>query len=82
VICELMGTHFVGQEARRAGGFGKLMCSQFASELEAIISGTIALEGELPATEPPPPIARNLTIAGQRAVIISDTRIDARFVQW
>lgn len=82
VICELMGTHFVGQEGSEEGGFGRMMCSQFASELNDIINGTIGLDGETLATGSEVPIASNLTIAGQRAPIVSPTRQDAGTVQW
>jgi hypothetical protein len=52
VICEIIGVYAieqldtVGRATGDGGGFGSLMCRQGADELEAILSGTIVLEGE------------------------------------
>lgn len=82
VICELMGTHFVGQEATEAGGYGRLLCAQFQQELDAIVAGLVPLTGERLITGSTSPIAANLTVAGTRAPIVSTTRQDAGSIQW
>jgi hypothetical protein len=88
ILCRLLPTHASGEELPTAGdvgvdrSFAGFYCKAYNAELQALLNGTIALEGELPATEPEPQIARNLTIAGQRAPIISTTRIDAGSIQW
>jgi phage gp36-like protein len=46
IICELMGTHFVGQEGSEEAGYGRMMCSQGATELKAVLDGEVVLEGE------------------------------------
>jgi len=65
VICDLMATHFIDTGNNEPGGFGRLMCSQGAAELEDILSGAIALDGEA-------------TTGGSVGTIASYTRIALR----
>lgn len=66
-ICEIMGTHYVGQEANPSDGFGRMMCKMGADELAAIVNRDPPLTGETQiggATYTPG--FSNVSIAGQR----------------
>jgi hypothetical protein len=76
VICELMGVHFVGQEGTEAGGFGRLMCSQFDQELTALLAGSVTLTGEVAINPAEATKSANLTLARPR------TPGAAEAVQW
>jgi hypothetical protein len=82
VICELMGTHYVGQEANSQDGYGRMMCKQFQEELAEVIGGAIGLEGEISATGSPQLEIGNLTVAGKRRAIVDKNRMDAGTVKW
>jgi hypothetical protein len=82
VICELMGTHYVGQEANPQDGYGRMMCKQFQAELAEVVTGAIALDGEVPATGSPELEIGNLTVAGTRKPIVNKNRMDAGTVKW
>ena len=43
-ICDLMGTHFIGDGQNEPGGYGRLMCSQGAAELQEVLAGGLAGE--------------------------------------
>lgn len=67
VICEIMGTHYVGQEANPSDGFGRMMCKMGADELAAIVNRDPPLPGEVQlggGTETPG--VSNVSIAAQR----------------
>jgi hypothetical protein len=68
VICEILGTHFVGQEANPSDGYGRLMCAQGAAELEAIALASPPLTGESAIAAPVAGIAPagSLSLAGRR----------------
>lgn len=88
ILCRLLPTHATGDELPTSGdvgvdrSFAGFYCKAYSAELQTLLSGTIALTGELPAVVPSSTIASNLTLAGQRAPIVSPTRIDAGSIKW
>lgn len=66
-IAELVPVYFSGNDSDQISNYGQLMAAQGGTELEAIASGDVQLDGELPGYSPAS-VVPNRSISAKRSI--------------